>query len=218
MIYHHFKQFFVLILKEFILNEYTIRDWFSFCDKIQEQDNNLYMESFDTESLFTNIPLDEAINICVNNVFCNKKRVKGILKKDFKQLLTLSVKSLCFAFNSVYYQQVDCVAMGSPLGPALANPFLVNYESKCLKECHVQFAPKYYHLYVDIFLLFKAKDHVKKFIRYMNSRHPNITFTCTEENDNKISFLDISITSTENKFTTSIFRKKKVQQGLFKFS
>ena len=85
--------------------------------------------------------------------------------------------------------------MESPLGPTLANPFLVNYESKWLKEWHVQFAPKYYHRCVDdIFLLFKAKDHIKKFSRYMDSRHPNIKLTYEEENDNKISFLDISIT------------------------
>ena len=167
------------------------------------------MASFDTESLFTNIPLDERINICVNNVFGNKKRVMGLLKKDFKQLLTLSVKSSYFIFNNVYYQQVDVVAMGSPLGPTLGNLFLVNYESKWLTECPVQFAPKYYRRYVDdIFLLFKAKDHVKKFLRYRNSRHPNVKFTCEEENDDKISFLDISITRTENKFTMSIFRKK----------
>ena len=153
------------------------------------------------ESLFTKIPLDETIDICVNNVFGNKKRFKGLLEKDFKQFLTLSVKSSCFLLNNVYYQQVDGVAMGSPLGPTLANLFLVNYERKCLKECPVQFALKYYCRYVDdIFLLFKTKDH---------NRYPNIKFTCEEENDNKISFLDISITQTENKFTTSTFRKKR---------
>ena len=43
----------------------------------------------------------------------------------------------------------------------------------------------------------------------MNSRHPKIKFTCEEENNNKISFLDISETRTANKITTSIFRKKK---------
>ena len=78
-----------------------------------------------------------------------------------------------------------------------------------MKDCPVQFAPKYYQRYADdIFLLFKAKDHVQKFFRYMNSRHPKIKFTFEEKNDNKISFLDISITRTENKFATSIFRKK----------
>ena len=61
------------------------------------------MAYFDNESLFMNIPLNKTVNICVN-VFNNKKRVKGLLKK---QLLTLSVKSSCFVFNNVYYQQVD---------------------------------------------------------------------------------------------------------------
>ena len=74
---------FVPIIKDFTLNEYTVRDSFSFFDEIQEQENNLYMASFDIKSLFTNIPFDETINICVNNVFGNKKRVKGLLKKDF---------------------------------------------------------------------------------------------------------------------------------------
>ena len=117
---------------DFTLNEYTVRGSFSFCDEIQEQDNNLYVTSFDIESLFTNIPLDETINICVNNVFDSKKRVKRLLVKDINQLLTLSVKSSCFVFNNVYYKQVDGVAMGPRLGPTLANLSLVNYEKKWL--------------------------------------------------------------------------------------
>ena len=59
---YNIAKFFVPIFKDFTLNEYTVRDSFSFCDEIQEQDNNLYMASFDIESLFTNIPLSETIN------------------------------------------------------------------------------------------------------------------------------------------------------------
>ena len=78
---YNIAKFFVPILKDFTLNEYTVRDSFSFCDEIQEQDNNLYMTSFDIESLFTNIPLDETVNICVNKVFAQNKIVKRLLKK-----------------------------------------------------------------------------------------------------------------------------------------
>ena len=78
---YNIPKFFVPVLKDFTLNEYIVRDSFSFCDEIQEQDNNLYMASFDIESLFTNITSDETINICVNSVFGKKKRVKGLLKK-----------------------------------------------------------------------------------------------------------------------------------------
>ena len=42
----------------------------------------------------------------------------------------------------------------------------------------------------------------------MNSRHRNIQFTCEEESHDKISFLDISITRSDNKLFTSLYRKK----------
>ena len=54
----------------------------------------------------------------------------------------------------------------------------------------------------DIFLMFESRDHVKKLPIYMNSHHPNIQFTCEEESNNKISFLDRSITKINNKLTT----------------
>ena len=105
---------------------------FSFCEEIN-QDSNLFIASFDIQSLATNIPLDETINIFVDLVFDKKKKVKGMLEQHFKQLLALSVKS-SFLFN-VYYKQVDGVAMDSPLGPTLANSFLVYYEHKWLEKC-----------------------------------------------------------------------------------
>ena len=59
----------------------------------------------------------------------------------------------------------------------------------------------------DIFAMFKKRDHVKTFLRYIDSRHRNIKFTCEEEKNNKISFLDISISRNNNALKTSIFRK-----------
>ena len=56
--------------------------------------------------------------------------------------------------------------------------------------------------------MFEHKDQVQKFLRYMNSRQPNIQFTCEEESNNKISILDVSITRMNNKLVTSLYRKK----------
>ena len=73
---YNIPKFFVPVLKDFTLNEYTVRDSFSFCDEIQEQDNNLYMTSFDIELLFTNIPLDETVNICVTTYSVRRKELR----------------------------------------------------------------------------------------------------------------------------------------------
>ena len=68
---------------------------------------------------------------------------------------------------------------------------------------------KFFRRYVDdVFLLFDNQDQVKKFLRYMNSRHKNITFTYEEEQNGTLAFLDIKITRSPEGFTTSVYRKK----------
>jgi hypothetical protein len=72
-------------------------------------------------------------------------------------------------FDGQYFEQIDGVAMGSPLGPTLANIFFGYNEQKWLAECPADFKPLYYQRYVDdIFLLFKNMECLQKFKQYMN--------------------------------------------------
>ena len=50
-------------------NEFTVKDTFCFAKEIVEQDSSLVMGSLDGDSLFTNIPLDETINIGIINYY-----------------------------------------------------------------------------------------------------------------------------------------------------
>ena len=49
-----------------------------------------------------------------------------------KKFLTICAKNVDFSFNNDIYIQIDGVAMGSPLGPVLANVFMVELESLLL--------------------------------------------------------------------------------------
>ena len=102
-------------------------------------ENNLNVASFDIDYLFTNISLDETIDICINKLFPNPESlVNGIFKNDFRYLLNLSIKKSFFTFNSKFCIQGDGVIMGSLLGLLLANIFLSNHEGKRLNECPVE--------------------------------------------------------------------------------
>ena len=74
---YNLAKFFVPILKQFTINKYTVKDYFSFCKEILDQDPNLFMTSFDIQSLFANILFDETINICVDFIFRKKKNING---------------------------------------------------------------------------------------------------------------------------------------------
>ena len=62
------------------------------------------MGSLDTDSLFTNIPLEETIEICTNNLFKNSDIVHGLKKSEFKDLLSLTTKESYFKFNNMLYK------------------------------------------------------------------------------------------------------------------
>ena len=52
------------------------------------------MGSLDVDSLFTNIPLKETINICTNLLYSNEHIIKSINKSEFKNLLSLATRWL----------------------------------------------------------------------------------------------------------------------------
>ena len=115
-------KYLVPILEPLTNNKYAVKDLFNFATEIVEQDSSNFIGSLDIDSLFTNIPL------CTNNLFKNSNIVHGLKKSEFKDLQSLATKESYFIFNNILYKQVDRVAMGSPLGPSLANVFLVHHE------------------------------------------------------------------------------------------
>ena len=56
-------KFLVPILESLTSNEYMVKDSFAFAEEIVEQDSEFFMGSLDVDSLFTNIPLEETIDI-----------------------------------------------------------------------------------------------------------------------------------------------------------
>ena len=80
-----------------------------------------------------------------------------------------ATKSVEFSFNNVMYRQIDGVAMGSPLGPALANMFVGYYESLLFKR--VKKPPMYYRYVDDTFGIFDSENDGDKFFHQSNSLH-----------------------------------------------
>ena len=120
----------------------------------------------------------------------------------------LATKKSFFTLNNKFYIQVDGVAMGSLLGPILANIFLSHHEENWLNKCPIKFKPSFYRRYVDdIFVLFESSESADSFREYMSSKHQNINFTVEKENVGSLSFLDVKICRKNGKFVTSVYRK-----------
>ena len=79
------------------------------------------MVSFDVSSLFTNIPLNETIDINLDGLFSEMNVLSlydcSFYKAHFKKLLEFAIKNNNFIFKNQLCEQVDGVAMGPPIGP-----------------------------------------------------------------------------------------------------
>ena len=75
------------ILSPLTVNEFSVHDSFLFADEVVNFDANCIMASLDIESLFNNIPLDETVGNCINDLFCNNDTVRNLIKEDLKEVL-----------------------------------------------------------------------------------------------------------------------------------
>ena len=102
------------------------------------------MASFDIKSLFTNIPLTETLNLCVQNLYRNQTHVGNLTQSSFYSLLKITMFESFFKFDRKFYEQCDGVAVGSPLGLTIANVFMCHFENIRLENCPANFKPIVY--------------------------------------------------------------------------
>ncbi|KAL5260760.1 hypothetical protein ACHWQZ_G010797 [Mnemiopsis leidyi] len=194
-----------------------LKDSFQFVQQISDINiNNYYMVSFDVQSLFTNVPLDETIKICLDRLYrsSNPDIVPPTLPENvIKGMIEICLKDNTFVFNQKVYYQVDGVAMGNPLGPLFANIFMAHLEETYIHGS--QYSPDYYWRYVDdTFCLFSNREDVVKFHEFLDSFHPSAKFDREEESDEKLSFLDTVIKRTEDPNPNISTRIKPTDKGL----
>ena len=189
-------------------SEFTIKNTKEFVKYIQKQKvpYGYKMVSFDVASLFTNVPLKETIEIILKRICINKEIITDIPKQEMKELLILCTKNVHFTFNNDTYIQVDGVAMGSPLGPVLANIFMVEVETSVIPN--VSNKVKVWKRFVDDTYCLARFEYINSILLALNSFHKNIKFTFQTEKDNTILFLDILIIRKPGKIEITVYRKK----------
>ena len=104
-----------------------ICDSFIFADIIKTSNldpSSVFLCSFDILSLFTNVPLAETIQICADALYSSEHPPAPFPWQIFVELMEMATSSVEFSFNDIMHRKIDGVAMGSPLGPALANILL----------------------------------------------------------------------------------------------
>ena len=96
--------------------------------------------------------------------------------------------------------------MGLPLSPALANIYMEYFEDMASRSTSLK--PSMQLRYIDdTFILWPQQEDVQILLDHVNSIRPSIQFTMEKEQDNKLPFLDVLVTYTEQGFRSSVYCK-----------
>ena len=151
--------------------------------------------------------MNETIDLAVEKIFDNKPNL-NISKTDLKKLFQFATAETHFLFQNTFYDQIDGVAMGSPLAPLLANLFMGHHEVNWINNYSLE-KPLFYRRYVDdIFAVFDNENDAMNFLNFLNKQHPNIKFTFEKQVQDKLPFLDILIDNSSTSLVTSVYHKQ----------
>ena len=120
-------------------------------------------------------------------------------RQIFVELMEMATSSVEFIFSDIMHCQIDGVAMGSSLGPALAKVFVGYYKSQLF---HTTSKPEIYYRYMDdTFVVFSNENECDLFLDSLNSIHPSLCFTFDKESNLALPFLDCWL---KNHFPSSL--------------
>ena len=136
--------------------------------KLQEGE---ILVTFDVVSLYTNVPVLEAIQEAANRRYSGEFEMPPVSKETFTILLELSTTNVIISTSDGYFCQKDGLAMGSPPAPPLANTWLAKYEP-ALKD-----NAKLFERYMDDVIRPIQRNLTAGKLRQINELHLYLKFT-----------------------------------------
>ncbi|CAF1371595.1 unnamed protein product, partial [Rotaria sp. Silwood1] len=186
-----------------------------------DKDQDDYLASLDIQDLYTNIPVNKAIDITLKRLIESKKLDNlPLTKTDIKDLLNLSLKNNYFQFNDKFYEQKTGLPMGNTLSPILADIYMDDYQKQHLHQ--VSIPNKIWTFVDDILIITKMnQQQLKDYVNELNNIQGTIKFTSEFEQSNELNFLDTTLTrinsSNDIKLKIRWFRKETAADRLLNY-
>ena len=194
------------IIKPYIPSKYMLKSRDEFINIIQTTKPENAPSSLDVESLFTNVPIQETIDIILRNVYNHPTlRAPDVPRQKLKELLLLCTTSVPFRnIDGQMFIQIDGMSMGSPLGPTFANYYMADLENHVLSLPGLK--PNIYCRYVDDIYTDANFELLLKLKKTMED-HSVVKFTYELSQNNTLPFLDILTHYDTDRFASSVYVK-----------
>ncbi|CAH3045255.1 unnamed protein product [Pocillopora meandrina] len=191
-------------------SEYIVANSAHFVSTVSNETilDNEIMVSFDVESLFTNVPIDAAVQAALLKLENDPSLADRttLTPAQIADLLKFVLRSTYFLYNGSIYEQKDGAAMGSLVSAVIANLYMESFEEQAIITS--SYEPRIWKHYVDDTFTILDRENVDDFLQHLNNQQSSIRFTMATEKDNKLTFLDTAVLrESDGHLTTSVYRK-----------
>ena len=153
------------------------------------------LSSYDVTSLFTSVPIDQALNIIIDLLERDEKlNDRTVLSvQNIIELLGFCLHNIYFSFQNKFYEQVEGAPMGSLVSPIVTNLYMECFERKALRSA---INPPGHGIGLWMTLGSSKTGTQTAFLDHINNMDPAIKFTVEGTQDNGvIPFLSTLATS-----------------------
>ena len=149
------------------------------------------LNSYDVSTLFTSGPIDLALKI-IKDISEQNDTLwdRSVLPvQNISELLGFCLHNTYFSLQNKFYEQVEGVAIGSPVSPTVANLYMEHFEREALRSASNP--PRFQFRFVDDTFVIQQQLHKQLFLNHINSIDPAIKFTVEGNQENgAMPFLD----------------------------
>ena len=148
------------------------------------------MVTFDGTSLYTTIPIDQALLIIKDLLEHDDKSADRTLlsPRQILDLLDILLRTTYFKFNGDFYQQTDRAAMRGPTSANVSEIYMQSLETTGITTA--DHPPKVWERHVDDVFSIIHKIYLQELPEHINNLHHQTQFTKEEENNSTLPFLD----------------------------
>ena len=157
--------------------------------------------------MYTNISTIEVLDII--NMLCHNHGVEENIRQNITKLIKTTTDQNYFQFLETTYVQSDGLAMDATTSSILSEIYLQYLESSSIYNLLLHHNIVGYFRYVDDILVVYNEDttNIDSLLLQFNNLSPKLEFTTEKEENQKINFLDITITRESEGFSIDIYRR-----------
>jgi len=140
-------------------------------------------------------------NKALKNIWFNNTYILQLRKANLIELLSVNVKNQLFQFDGKLFEQIDGVAMGSPLDLYLQTSLCAHWKNNFRKKAQSQLSTSATSLTPSLSCLTLRKPML---FDVLSSKNPALKFTMELAANSTLSFLGMNIIKNGTKLETNV--------------